>query len=594
MFAITIELLAGQYTAMQFNDRSQPEWPPHPARLYSAMVAAWADNDERDPAERAALCWLEEQSAPDIHCGDEQRRAVVTHFVAVNDAAALGPQVVRSTYASVRSARLALAEAQHSGDGKAVQRAQAALIKAQSKALADAAKAEALTGRETPSIAAGVLEVLPEFRGKQGRTYPTVIPDQPIVWFVWPSAVPSPEISDALDALLARVARLGHSSTLVSCRATETGPDVDPTWVPGGTDGGTRIRIPRKGLIDRLELAFAMHHGEEPRTLPAGMLNYQSPRRIRTQVLRVPHLGGAWYILGFAGRPFPAAPQALAVARAARAALLHHASQPVPEIISGHERQRSVSGPTPPLADSHLAVVPLLNAGNPHSDGTVYGIALILPAECVDEDRLAVENALRTWAAADRHSNDEFLLRLPAGRDDRLNEYALMDLGVDRGKPGPQAEWLNTALTSRRKTTTRDYWCRPAGRWLTVTPIALDKFPGNLRSVKPETRNRAEAEAAASVARACVNAGLADHAEDVRVSIRLDAPLIGIPASPAGRYTPGKRQFPGYQTGGGVPRACVHAEIEFPEPVRGPVLIGAGRYLGYGLCLPRDLNAEAK
>jgi CRISPR-associated protein Csb2 len=588
VFAIAIELLVGRYTAMQFNDRSQPEWPPHPARLYSAMVAAWADNDEHDPAERAALCWLEEQGAPDIHCGTEQRRAVVTHFVPVNDAAALGQQVVRNSYASVRSAHLTLVEAQRSGDGKAAQRAQTALVKAQSKSLADAAKAGALTGRETPSIAAGVLEVLPEFRGKQGRTYPTVIPDQPTVWFVWRSAQPSREVSDTLDALLARVARLGHSSTLVSCRATETGPDSDPAWVPGGTDGGTRIRVPRKGLIDRLELAFATHHGEEPRTLPAGMLNYQSPRQDRPHELRVPHLGGTWYILGFAGRPFPAASQALAVARTARSALLHHASQPVPAIISGHKRQPGTSGPTPPLADSHLAVVPLLNAGNPHSDGTIYGIALILPAECADEDRLAVENALRSWAAANRNNDDEFKLRLPDGPESRLNEYTLMDLGVDRGKPGSEAEWLNTALTSRRKTTTRDYWCRPAKRWLTVTPIALDKFPGNLRSVKPGARDRAEAEAAASVARACVNAGLADNADDVTVSIRLDAPLVGIPASPAGRYTPGKRQYPNFQTGSGVPRACVHAEIEFREPVRGPVLIGAGRYLGYGLCLPRD------
>ena len=51
MFAIAIELLAGRYTATRFNDRAEPEWPPHPARLFSAMVAAWADSDDPDPAE---------------------------------------------------------------------------------------------------------------------------------------------------------------------------------------------------------------------------------------------------------------------------------------------------------------------------------------------------------------------------------------------------------------------------------------------------------------------------------------------------------------------------------------------------------------
>ena len=35
------------------------------------------------------------------------------------------------------------------------------------------------------------------------------------------------------------------------------------------------------------------------------------------------------------------------------------------------------------------------------------------------------------------------------------------------------------------------------------------------------------------------------------------------------------------------PRPLTHAEVEFPVPVRGPVLIGAGRYSGYGTCRPR-------
>jgi CRISPR-associated protein Csb2 len=32
----------------------------------------------------------------------------------------------------------------------------------------------------------------------------------------------------------------------------------------------------------------------------------------------------------------------------------------------------------------------------------------------------------------------------------------------------------------------------------------------------------------------------------------------------------------------------VHADIVFAEKVRGPVLLGAGRYTGLGLCLPID------
>lgn len=45
MFAITIELLGGSYVATAYNDRDRGEWPPHPARLFSALVATWADGD---------------------------------------------------------------------------------------------------------------------------------------------------------------------------------------------------------------------------------------------------------------------------------------------------------------------------------------------------------------------------------------------------------------------------------------------------------------------------------------------------------------------------------------------------------------------
>lgn len=584
MFAVAIELLAERYTAMQFNDRSRPEWPPHPARLYSAMVAAWADNGEPDPRERAALCWLEAQDAPEIHCGEPGKRAVVTHFVPVNDATALTRDLHGNTYRSLERARQAVVDARRSGDTKALLAAEKSLVKSQAKAVADTAKAGAPTGRESATVAARVLQVLPENRGKQGRTYPTVIPDKTTVWFVWPSTEPNPEEQQALDELLGRVARLGHSSTLVACRCERKGPTTGATWVPSGADDAAsiRLRVPRPGLLDRLELVYQTHHGEEPRTLPAGMVSYRRPGQARRHA-RIPHLGGDWYVLGFDGRKFPAATQALVVARAARNALLVHGEQPSPEILSGHQPQSVGSAPTPPTKRTHLAVVPLLAAGNAHSDGTIFGIAFIVPTDCSPRERHSVEHALRGWAEADEHG--EFGLDLPVGNGDQSPRYRLQELGVDRsGEPDP--DWL-TPLTSRRKTTTRDYWCRPARRWLTVTPIALDRFPGNLRGTQKETRDRAEAEAVAGIVQSCVNAGLAAEPSDVKnVTVRLDAPLVGIPASPVGRTSPGDRHFPGYRVGQGTPRACVHAEIEFAEPVRGPVLIGAGRFLGYGLCLP--------
>jgi CRISPR-associated protein Csb2 len=41
---------------------------------------------------------------------------------------------------------------------------------------------------------------------------------------------------------------------------------------------------------------------------------------------------------------------------------------------------------------------------------------------------------------------------------------------------------------------------------------------------------------------------------------------------------------------GGSPRQQVHVLIEFPCEVVGPLLLGAGRFRGYGLCKPLGLK----
>jgi CRISPR-associated protein Csb2 len=580
MFAIAVELLCRRYTATYYNNRAVAEWPPHPARLFSAMTAAWADADDPDPGERAALAWLEGQEPPQITCSSERRRSVVTHFVPVNDPTALTRDVSRN-FDLVEVSREALAEAESRGTELAVKRTRVALAKAEAKAIEDGRRVGRPTGSESAAVTAAVLEVLPDSRGKQGRTYPTVIPDDPAFWFNWPEAEPSPSQADVLDQLLARVARIGHSSTLVSCRVVSSVPA--PTWVPG-SDQGTemRIRVPREGLIDRLEAAFEVHQGREPRTLPAAMIDYRQPS-VRRQALPVPFLGGDWFVLGLEGGPLPAT-RTLDVARAVRGALLHHSDEPI-SFLSGHQQSRTSDGKrTPPLDRLHLAIAPLPSAGHHYSDGSILGVALILPSTCSDEERSALEQAIQAW------SRTGFELKVSGGS--AQSSYRTMrDYGMDRAA-GNRPKWLDSDLSARRRTLTRGYWCRPARRWLTVTPIALDRFPGQLRADDPAVRDRAEAEAEAAVTRACERAGLP---ADPVVSIRLDAPLTGLPAAPAGRSgkrTRWYRQFPGYTTGDGTPRVSVHAEIEFAEPVRGPVLVGAGRYYGYGLCLPRDLGPE--
>src|SRR3954466_11914979 len=90
MLALGIEFLTGRYVATAYNDRRRAEWPPHPARVFSALVATHFEDPERDPRERDALLWLERQAAPEIHGTEARPRDVVDVFVPVNDPSVVG------------------------------------------------------------------------------------------------------------------------------------------------------------------------------------------------------------------------------------------------------------------------------------------------------------------------------------------------------------------------------------------------------------------------------------------------------------------------------------------------------------------------
>ncbi len=99
-----------------------------------------------------------------------------------------------------------------------------------------------------------------------------------------------------------------------------------------------------------------------------------------------------------------------------------------------------------------------------------------------------------------------------------------------------------------------------------MTPIVLDHHPkGKDRLERMEE----------DIGEACVRIGL-PKPEAVSVS---NVPIfIGTPAS---------NDFPSlHRKSDGGPMVHTHAVITFQEEVRGPIMIGAGRYRGYGLCRP--------
>lgn len=538
--ALQVELLRGCYVAAQFGDRDRVEWPPHPARLYSALVAVWAHDDPPEAHERAVLAWLAEQGAPEITCSEHYERLTVTHYVPVNDAA-----VVRDhgrAYAAIVAAEQSLGEAV--GNERAERRAGKALERALTKAAVDSARLSA-RGSVTPGTIKSALALLPERRIRQGRTYPTALPHDAHVCFTWPAATPSEGQRQCLDALVARLHRLGHSSSLVSCRVLDDEPPA-ATWTPH-PEGTSVLRTPAPGLLGRLEAEHARHQGREPRSLPAALVRYRQTGTPERREPPRPSLGQDWIVLArVEGRPVPLH-RGLNLTRVLRRALLHHADEPIAEILSGHA-PGAAGQLTSPTNRPHLAIVPLPFVGRRHADGAILGVALVLPRTYDPEERQAVVRAVGRW----REGGAELTL----GRAG-IARFTVVDE-------------LDPRTTLRPQT-----WCRTSTQWATVTPIALDRTPRYLFRGTPEQQAAAWDAAADTIAVACEHVGLPLPAA---VAAGLDGPLVGVPH---------QRAFEHYRAAGGrVQRLSVHARLTFPEPVHGPVLIGAGRYLGYGLCRP--------
>ena len=123
-----------------------------------------------------------------------------------------------------------------------------------------------------------------------------------------------------------------------------------------------------------------------------------------------------------------------------------------------------------------------------------------------------------------------------------------------------------------------DIWRGPSETWVSATPIALPRHPGRLSGGTPEARARAWAAAELSVVAACRHIGLPNP---VSVEVSLDPFIKG--AREASRFPPFRQKG---RDGRPIRRQLLHASIEFDQPVEGPLMLGAGRFLGLGLMRP--------
>jgi len=108
-------------------------------------------------------------------------------------------------------------------------------------------------------------------------------------------------------------------------------------------------------------------------------------------------------------------------------------------------------------------------------------------------------------------------------------------------------------------------WTRPSRLWASVTPVVLHHYPKRNRPGDVERIVRDACETARLPSPRCVKAG--------PVSFHRGAGHV--------------RQVPLLEsTPEGLCRYQVHCLLEFSEEVKGPILVGRGRYRSYGLFLP--------
>jgi CRISPR-associated protein Csb2 len=390
------------------------------------------------------------------------------------------------------------------------------------------------------------LHVLPQLRNRQPRRFPAARPEEPTIRLFWEGADASDGVLAALQAVAADTAYVGHSASLTRCRFAR--------WEAGDlpADAEPVSRSVYPGRLQELQLAFAAGRRPSPgawvrRPEPAPPAAARSVFATRWLVLEAVE-----------GSEMPDVRGGALASKAIRDRIVagyRELGLQAPELVSGYAPDGR------PSRAPHLAVVPLPFVGFPHADGHLLGFGLVPPRDGSLLEDADFRRVLR-YLAPRRPSDERRVFRLVLG-------------GLT----------LELALTFEpsRASLRPDLYVRghgqPARTFATVTPIALDRHPKERDAAHQE-------EVARLVAEACRHVGLPvpEAALEGAVVVDKHSALEGVPpARPSGNSPPwlGWRLPPSL-----AGRPLTHAVIRFPEAVEGPVILGAGRFLGLGLCRP--------
>ena len=312
--------------------------------------------------------------------------------------------------------------------------------------------------------------------------------------------------------------------------------------------GRGRRRNPReqrrhvKGLKERLADRFPDGRPPAPmRPVPGRWQGYGRPQPASPEEPEPRSVFDPRFVVLALGGKRVSLPATLKLTAALRGLLMCSCPvQPPPEWFCGHRPDGKAT------AAPHMALAPLAFTGSRHADGSIMGLALILPRGLEPQEAGRCLEPILTDPETGLLRDD---LRLFDG--DRLESPVELE-----ARERPPAN-----LDPRT-------WTRASRVWASVTPVVLNRhFDGHDKWER----------AAESVKDMCGHVGLPRPREVLLHPVSL---IEGVPhAREFPRLT--RRRDGGRQWHG-------HAVLIFDDPVCGPVLIGAGRFRGYGLCRPME------
>lgn len=480
MLCVTVELLDGMIAAGAPDDialtgsEDEGEWPPSPARLLAALVAADGTGQRCRVTDGSELAVLE-AAGPPVVIADPRRDVAVT------------PQVPRYVPED-RHARGAVQE---------------------------------YVARKATLV----------------RPAPRLAPRTPTVVYAWEHLEIDPETFEALRLRAARVGYLGTAAcsarVTVHSRAPE-GALADSTrrWEPD-TAGSVDLPVPFDGLVkvlDRMHEGFSDGEPVRRSWYPSERASYRAPDERAAS--HAPDVDVVWLRLhgSLSGR------HVLRLTQALRGAVLNayeqhvaRSAEDVPAVLHGH----GLSGPD----YEHVAWLALPDVGHRYATGRIHGAAIVLPADTDAGIREGVRTAVRAVGE----------LHLPGG--------TAIEVSPSAGEARPLA-----ALPRR--------WTRPAERWQSAFPVVHERF------VRPQPDLN-------EIARWCTHAGFPPPVDARLCRVPMATGAVSLMPHEAKRSHDERRPYS-------------HLELQFADPVRGPMALGHMRHFGVGLMMPATQQRQGE